>query len=372
MGGFEGADHINLHGVPLDMVQVTGHAAQWEADYALARSVGMHTVRESVGWRICAPVAARQMEFSRLDTAADAAQRQGMQVIWSLMHYGMPPDVRVTDADFADRFADFAAAVARRLRGRSAAAPVYNPINEIGFLAWALATQSTLGGECSERDGYVVKMALVQAAVRGMQAMRAEDPSARFMHIEPLIHVVAPHGQPELAPAASDFCAYQWQVWDMLLGRSEPQLGGAAAMVDCIGVNHYHDAQWEIGTGERLKWEENDGRRRPFAQLLQQAWARYGIPLVVAETSHCADKRAAWLNEIAAQTAAAMASGVGVEGLCLYPLVDRPGWNELAHWHRSGLWDAIDTGPETAAPWARRLASDYARALGHWQRQLPG
>ena len=55
------------------------------------------------------------------------------------MHYGRPADVDLFEDDFADRFADFAAAAARALRGTSDAAPVYTPINEISFLAWAIS-----------------------------------------------------------------------------------------------------------------------------------------------------------------------------------------------------------------------------------------
>jgi hypothetical protein len=31
--------------------------------------------------------------------------------------------------------------------------------------------------------------------------------------------------------------------------------------------------------------------------------------------------------------------GVPLEGLCIYPVVDRPDWDDPALWHNSGLWD---------------------------------
>lgn len=373
MAGFEGADHIDLHGHPIDMAAVTGHAAQFDADYRRAAALGLKTVRESVGWRVCAPHSYRRLDFSRLLQAADAAEAHGIQLLWTLMHYGTPPDVRVTDADLPSRFAEFAAAAAGQLRRHTGAASIYNPINEIGFLAWAMASRLIIGGDCSERNGYVVKSRLVQAALRGIEAIRAEDSGARFIHIEPLIHVVPPAGQPELARAAADFCAYQWQVWDMLIGREAPELGGTPAAIDWIGVNHYHDAQWEIGSGARLDWHSGDVRRRPFESLLHETWQRYGVPLVVAETSHVGAGRARWLDEMAAQTEAAMSAGAKVEGMCLYPAVDRPDWNDHAHWHHSGLWDAMAAGGDEsapAAPMARRLATDYAAALQRWQSRL--
>lgn len=370
MAGFEGADHIDLHGRPLDMADITGHASQFDADYRRAAALGLQTVRESAGWRICAPDSHRALDFSRVQRAADAAEAHAIQLLWTLMHYGTPPDVRVPDEDFAGRFADFAGAAARTLRRHTGVPSIYNPINEIGFLAWALSNRRIVGGECSERDGYVVKSRLVQAALLGIDAIRTEDPGARFIHIEPLIHVVAPAAQPELAHAATEFCRYQWEVWDMLIGAQRPELGGTRAAVDWIGVNHYHDSQWEIGTGARLDWNTGDARRRPFESLLTEAWHRYALPLVVAETSHVGIGRARWLDEMAAHTHGAMEAGAIVEGLCLYPAVDRPDWNNLAHWHRSGLWDAIAPGSDESAPpapGARRLALDYAVALQRWQ-----
>lgn len=373
MTGFEGADHVDIHGHPLDMVALTGHAAQFDTDYERVAALGIKTIRESIGWRVCAPLSYRSLDLSRMLMAADAAQAHGVQVLWTLMHYGTPPDVRVTDADFAHRFADFAAAVARHLRRFTGAASVYNPINEIGFLAWAMATQDKVGGHCIERDGYVVKSRLVRAALLGIEAIRAEDCGARFIHIEPLIHVVPPIGQPQLAQAAAEFCTYQWQVWDMLLGRQSSELGGTPAAIDWIGVNHYHDAQWEFGSGVALDWHNGDVRRQPFQNLLQEVWQRYGLPLVVAETSHVGVGRARWLDEMAAQTQAAMLAGARVDGICLYPAVDRPDWSDHTHWHHSGLWDAIAPGNDESAPaepLARRLATPYATALQHWQRRL--
>lgn len=373
MAGFEGADHIDLHGTPLDMAAVTGHADQFAADYQRAAALGLTTVRESAGWRICAADGRRRIDFTRMLRAASEAAEHGIQILWTLMHYGTPPDVKVTDADFADRFAEFAGAAAWQLRKHIGAASIYNPINEIGFLAWAMASQRILGGECGERDGYVVKARLVQAALRGMAAIRAEDPGARFIHIEPLIHVVPPVDEPGLAQAASDFCDYQWQVWDMLSGRIAPELGGAAEAIDWVGVNHYHDAQWEIGSGARLDWHTADPRRRPFASLLEQAWQRYRLPIVIAETSHVGVGRARWLDDIATQTELAIKAGARIDGLCLYPAVDRPDWNDHSHWHRSGLWDAVGAGNDEGAPavpMARRLAADYAAALRRWQTRL--
>jgi len=252
--------------------------------------------------------------------------------------------------------------------------PIYNPINEIGFLSWAAtetASFSSRPGASSRaseagslRSGYAIKRRLARASLAAIDAIRAIDPRARFLHVEPLVHVVAPAGRPELQPLADQVAAYQWQAWDLIAGRAEPELGGNAAALDLLGVNHYHSGQWEVLTEERLHWHERDPRRRPFAEQLAAAWRRYGRPLLVAETSHVGAGRAAWLEEIGAEVAAAQRAGVPVEGLCLYPLFDRPDWNDPGHWHHSGLWDHEG---DVDAP---ALVVDYAAALTRCQRSL--
>ena len=387
MAGFEGADHVNMRGEKLDMTDITGHVEQVEADYARLAALGIRSVRESVGWRVVEPRGDGRHDFSRLRRFAAAAERHGIQVMWTLMHYGTPPGLHIMSPDFVPRLRDFAAAAARELRRATGAPTIYTPVNEIGFLAWAVAHTGLIGGQSGRGprgealDGYAVKHRLVEAALAAIDAVSEVDRGARFLHVEPLVHVAAPHGRPDLRHAAETFNGYQWQAWDMLLGRLAPELGGSARAVDLIGVNHYHDAQWEFGGGA-LDWRARDPRRRTFSALLAEAWQRYRLPLVVAETSHVGGNRAEWLDEIAAETCRAADAGVPVQGLCLYPAVDRPDWNDLDHWHHSGLWDIVDAAAVAATREGdrirprvggrgvpRHLDAAYARTLADWQRR---
>lgn len=377
MGGFEGADHLDPQNRPLDMVQAHGHLAQLDEDYARAAAAGLRTVRESIGWRLCEPRPGR-FDLARPLQMARCARRHGLQILWTVMHYGTPPDVDLRDDALIERFAAFAAAVARALGGQGAEPPVYTLVNEIGFLSWAVSQTNMLGAyqggdgrQPSTRvSGYEVKRRLVRATLAATEAVRRIDPQARFLQVEPLVHVVAPRGRPELAPLAAQVAGYQWQAWDLLAGLAEPGLGGGPGMLDLLGVNHYHSGQWEVETEQRLWWHARDPRRRGLDALLQDAWQRYGRPLLVAETSHVGAGRAAWLSDVACQALHARAAGVPLLGLCLYPLVDRPDWNDASAWHHSGLWDVAQ--PPLARQALERLAHrPYARALALWQQRLP-
>ena len=356
MAGFEGADHLNAHAHPLDMVGTSGHAEQVEADFRNVADLGLRSVRESVGWR-CSTQDSGRLDLSRATRFAQAANRHDVQILWTLMHYGTPPGISIMDDSFCDRFVEFAATVARTLGPYSEWPPVYTPINEISYLSWAVCETSAFHPYIGDRrdsryttspDGYVVKKRLVKATLMAIDAMRREDSRARFLHIDPIVHVVAPRGATRsLRSEAIRFRGFQWQAWDMIAGLLEPDLGGSPEALDIVGLNHYHTAQWEFGTGRTLNWEAGDPRRRPFSRLVNDAWRRYRRPIVVAETGHVGGSRNRWVREIADEVARARRSGAVVDGICLYPIIGRPDWNDDQHWHRSGLWDS---GPEGVDP----------------------
>ncbi len=384
MAGFEGADHVNSQGRALDMVAASGHELRLDADYAALARLGIRSVRESVGWRLSERASAdvrpgsRRFDFSRSLRAADAAGMHGLQILWSLMHYGTPADVSLLDDAFCERFADFAAVAARALRGTCDEAPVYTPINEISYLAWAATCSEQIhpyrpdspahvDAEARGRDlGFELKCRLVRASLLAIDAIRAEDASARFLHVEPIIHVVPPAEAPWRLDDAARVASWQWQAWDMLRGTLRPEFGGSAGALDLLGVNYYHNCQWELDGG-RLEWHLRDPRRVPFSALLRQAAKRYGKNVIVSETSHVGIGRAEWIADVTDEVARARAGGIGVDGICVYPVVDRPDWEDAGHWHQSGLWDVLPDAPE---PFARRLNAPYARALRRAQRRL--
>src|SRR5690242_2199502 len=84
--GYEGADHINSAGQPLSMNDATRHGDRAYDDYLLLREFGIKTVRESVGWRSVERDG--RFDFSSVEARAHAARELGLQVIWTLCHYG--------------------------------------------------------------------------------------------------------------------------------------------------------------------------------------------------------------------------------------------------------------------------------------------
>lgn len=368
IAGFEGADHRNSSGTPVAMLDVTGHAKRYRANYAMLRALGIRAVRESVGW-------SRAEHDGRFDFGcalrrAEAARDAGLTIVWTLWHYGLPDGLDLFHPALTDRFAAFAHAAAAALDDRSLPAPIFCPVNEISFVAWAACESCFMHphrgapGRAASARGYALKQRLVHAALAGCDAIRDVIPSARMLHVDPLIHAVAPPDEPSRADEAARTRAFQFQAWDMLTGRLAPELGGAPRYVDYVGVNYYHGNQFEIGTERRLHWHLRDPRRIAFSALLHEAFGRYGRPLVIAETSHFGIGRDRWLVEIAADVRRAMREGVPVAGLCLYPVTDRPDWERPGDWHHSGLWDRVVANDGACF---ERLHLPYLRALRHVQ-----
>jgi beta-glucosidase/6-phospho-beta-glucosidase/beta-galactosidase len=359
MGGFEGACHINRFGTRLDLIAATQHDVQAAADYRLVRAVGMATVRDGVRWP--AVEHGGSYDFSSFVPMLRAALAEQVQVIWTLCHYGWPDDLDVFSAAWVDRFARYCGAVARVVADHTDQIPLYSPINEISFLSWAAGDVGGFIHPHARERGNELKRQLVRGAAAGIDAIWNVDRRARIVHVDPIIKVFPRRDRPDLVAEALEYDQSQFEAWDMLSGRTEPQLGGRPEYLDVMGLNFYHSNQWEHG-GDRLRWEDEprDERWVPLHQLLAGLHQRYQRPICLGETSHFGSGRARWIREIGTEVAAALRAGVPVEGVCLYPVIDRPDWEDANHWHNSGLFDLLHQPDGTLG---RVLNEEYAGAL---------
>lgn len=365
MAGFESSCQINSHGVRLDLIAATQHDHLIDEDYAQVTEMEIRTVREGMRWHLIDR--GRRMDFSSVLPMVEAAERHGIQVLWNLCHYGWPEEVNLLTSGFVERFARYCGAVARFISDHTDAAPFYVPINEISFLAWATGEKGYIFPYARGR-GHEIKQQLVRAAIAGMEAIWEVDPRARMIHVDPLIHVIPPKGRPELARAAADQRGRQFDAWDMLVGGLDPQLGGHPRYLDIIGVNFYHANQWEY-PDQRLRWEDSPRDRRwiPLRYLLAEVYDRYDRPMILSETSHFGAGRGRWIREVADEVHQARERGVPMEGICIYPIIDRPDWEDPNHWHNSGLWDLR---PDQADRLERVLCEEYAGELRRAQAAL--
>ncbi len=323
MAGFECSTHRLLTGRRLDVIASTRHDEAALSDYRQLRQHGIRTIRDGLRWHLVDKGQAGY-EWSSFLPMLRAAREAGMQVIWDLCHYGWPEDLDIWSPDFVDRFAGFAGAVARVVRAETDAVPLYCPVNEISFWAWAGGNVGYLNPHQRER-GPLLKRQLVRAAIAGIEAVRAVDPRARFVHAEPIIHILPRKGRPDDVDLVAKHMLGQWEAFDMLAGQLAPELGGRPDYLDVIGVNFYPDNQWvhEYGT---IPLGRHD--YRPFRNILASVSQLYNRPIIVAETGAEGSAGPAWLHYVAGEVRAAVAEGVPIHGVCLYPVLDYPGWDD--------------------------------------------
>lgn len=322
-GGFECSTHRLRTGRRLDIIASSGHDRFAEDDYRQLAGHGIRTVRDGLRWHLIerSPGA---YDWASIDPMLEAAQRSGTQVIWDLLHYGWPDALDIWSPGFVDRFARFARAAAQRVRAFSEDVPFYCPVNEISFSAWGGGDAGYLNPFASGR-GFELKVQLVRASIAAMHAILDVDERARFVHCDPAINVVAAPDRPNDSDAAEGHRQAQYQAWDMIAGASWPQLGGDARLLDIIGVNYYSNNQWIHG-GPTI--DVGHGEYRPLHRILMEIAARYGRPLMLAETGIEFDRRPEWLRYAASELALARRKGVQVEGLCLYPVLNHFGWDD--------------------------------------------
>jgi hypothetical protein len=356
LAGFECATGINRHGLWFDQIAATQHDLQADDDYRRLDQLGIHAVREGVRW----PLIDRRgrYDFSSVEPFVAAARRHGLEVIWDLFHYGYPPDLEPFSPLFSERFAAYCGAAARFLCAACEGPWYFTPMNEPSYFSWAAGQVGHFAPHLHGR-GSALKVALIRAAIRGIDAIRGVCREARIVNVDPICRVVPPHHRTDLAAGARDFNERAvFEAWDMLCGRSMPELGGSREHLGIVGVNYYATNQWEIGR-EEIPLAADDPRRVPLRRLVEQVWLRYGGELLITETGQADHLRPGWIADIAAEGGALLAGGIPLRGICLYPILGMPDWHERARWVRMGLWDLVAEG----AALRRRIHQPTLRAL---------
>lgn len=326
-GGFECSTHrLRGHdgeGARLDMLAAIGHDRFAEADYRQLSGLGIRTVRDGFRWHLI-ETSPGQYDMASIRPMLEAAARSRTQVIWDLLHYGWPDGLDIWSPRFVERFAAFAGACAHLVRSVSDDVPFYCPVNEISFFSWGAGDAGYLNPFANGR-GFELKVQLARASIAAMDAIWAVDPRARFVHCDPVINVIPDPSRPHEAQVAEGHRQSQFQGWDLLCGRMWPQIGGHPRYLDVLGVNYYFNNQWIHG-GPPI--DHGHPLYKPFRVILAETYARYGRPVTIAETGIEDGRRPAWFNYVLQESLAAMKAGVPLEGLCLYPIVNHPGWDD--------------------------------------------
>lgn len=340
MGGFECSTHCNSSGEQLDMIAATRHDEFALADYERLTNLGILTARDGLRWHLIEREPFRY-DFSSAADQVKAAKASGIQIIWDYFHYGYPHDIDIFTAEFVERFAAFSYAATEYLRCELGGDLIVCPVNEISFFSWTAGEKGLFYPYAIGR-GDLLKRNLVRSTIAGIDAAVEAAPAVRWMMTDPAIHVVPRGTSPEEIASAAGYRDAQFHAFDMIAGRRFPELGGAERYLDIIGLNYYVHNQWFDPDREPLPPDHPE--YLPLRSILSEYKLRYDRPMIIAETGIEDDLRPAWYRGVRGEVDAFSRTTDGLHGLCLYPVVNHPGWEDARHCH-NGLWDyADDTG----------------------------
>lgn len=355
MGGFECADHLNCHGEKVNLLQETQHDIRAEKDYCSVSEMGIGVVREGICWSEVER-SEGEFDFSEVLNRIRIAETYGIQQIWDLIHFGYPHGLFPTHPKFCERFEKLCIAFAQFYKIHVSRELLVIPINEISFLSW-------LSGEVrgtvpyAVHSGWDIKYHLCKAAIAGIRALKSIMPECRIIIAEPLIKI---HNNgvtdPDEVGRIND---YQYQAMDIIAGRLCPELGGHESFLDILGFNYYWNCQWTLHSGT-LPWPEpeDEKKRDPLYYLLKIAYERYKRPLFISETGHFGIGRIPWIEEITRECIKAIKNNIPLLGVCVYPVIDRPDWDDLRNYSNCGIFD-LD-------PDCNRIPNEgYIRAIIH-------
>jgi beta-glucosidase/6-phospho-beta-glucosidase/beta-galactosidase len=332
--GFECSSHRRRDGVRLDLIRATGHDRHVLRDYRLCKELGFGTVRDGLRWHLIEK-AAGQYDWSSWLPALEAAESVGLQVVWDLFHYGSPDHVDQAAEDFPERFTQFALAAVEVLRSVSSRPPVVCPLNEINFMSWAIEVDYFPRVGPDEVGWF--KRRLIRAATGAARAIRDRWPDASIVWAEPLVHIAPRSHRRAEVRAAEAARLGQFEAYDWIVGRAEPEFGGDPSLADLIGLNFYPHNQWYLD-GPTIPMGHHE--YRPLADMLVEVAERYGKPIFLSETGAEGSAKPSWLHYVCNEVREAIDRGADIRGICWYPITAYPGWDNSRH-ADTGLFSSI-------------------------------
>jgi beta-glucosidase len=340
-----GIENAFIPDMDVDELTWTRHRTRVPADLALAREAGADAIRYGITWPEV-ETAPGVYDWRAVDEAVTAAADLDIELIWDLVHFGVPAHLEggFLDPAFPDAFAAYAGAFAERYRG---AISKITPLNEPYITTYFRAGWGIWPPHLKGREGFARLLApIVIGLRRAIREVKRVAPETQIWLNDGADTFHALHASD--AAEAAFLTAQRYAVFDLLLDDAEARretgdwlvaAGFPASLVDdepvpvdVIGLDYYPETEHGFALGD-------DGApilsraEKPLglAATCRAYHARYGLPLFIAESSAPGDdaERRRWLAWNVDEIRAARASGVDVVGYTWWPLFDHVDWNSL-------------------------------------------
>lgn len=387
----------------IDEYELTDHYRQWRHDLDLVKQSGADLLRWGVPWYRVNPAPGR-FDWTWVDQVIDRMIELDIEPLVDLLHYGTPLwlDEQFANADFPDRFAEYAVAFADRY-GDSVTS--FTPVNEPMIHAQFAGEYAYWPPYLSGQAGlYRLTSAIALAASRaqrGIAEMLGER--AVFVHVDAGFRYVGDTDAPEHRARVERMRHQRFLAEDLIVGAVDgthplipdlsangvtdkvlSELGSHPALPDVMGVNYYPLNSTEVfeagihhGGGFADPRPVRDDGTRGLVEVLRNYSDRYGAPVMLTETCVTAsvDARMKWLNSSVDAVLGLRAAGTDVIGYTWWPLFDMYEWTwrhssapREAHRLAMGLYDLAETDQglarveNTLAERFRALAAEHGAA----------
>ena len=375
-----------------DQTVRSGHQRRIE-DLDLFAALGFKALRYPVLWERIAPHAPDAFDWGWTDLRLARIRELGLRPVAGLLHHGSGPRyTSLLDPDFPELFRRFARAAAERYPWVEDWTPVNEPLTTARFAALYGHWHPHAADERAFWTAVLNQIAGVQQA---MTEIRAVNPAARLVQTEDLGRTYATRA---LAHQAEFDNTRRWMSWDLLTGRVTREhplwarldafgladrlraLVDAPCPPDVIGVNHYLTSDrfldhrvdrypaHRIGGNDFLAYADVEAVRVALPApgglegALEEAWARYGLPLAVTECHNgCTrEEQVRWLRDAWETAERLRTRGVEVRAVTAWALLGAFDWNSLltreAGHYEVGAFDVRAPEPRPTA-----LAAELAR-----------
>jgi beta-glucosidase len=351
----------------LDEYVLTQHDRFWRDDLRRIADTGCRHLRYGIPWYRVNP-APGVFDWSWTDEALPyLVQDLGIAPILDLVHYGAPLwlDGTFLAPDYPQRVAEYAAAVARRY---GSLVRSWTPLNEPLLHAHRSGRTGAWPPHRRGERGYAaVAFSLAEGIARTIDAIRAESPDARVVHVEAVSsYVVAdasleeaaiiPRAMPHLVAdlvqgrLTDSHVLHGWLLDRGVASNRIEALAGSRRVIDVWGVNWYPQfSHYRIeGAPGATRQHKVPGTRHDLADLLRDIHRRTGVPVMVTETSvhGRVHQRLPWVGELERLAFELRSEGLPLVGITWFPAFSLVSWDYRrgrrpaeAYLTHFGLWD---------------------------------
>ncbi|WP_224995595.1 family 1 glycosylhydrolase [Cesiribacter sp. SM1] len=368
------------------------------SDLELIAALGIKTLRYPVVWESVAPNGLKKADWSWVDERLEKLQGLGITPIAGLLHHGSGPSyTSLTDPDFAEKFTEYAVAVAERYPWLELFTPINEPLTTARF--------SCLYGHWypHSRDAQSFSTALLnqcKATVMAMKAIKRIIPNAQLVQTEDMGKC---HSTKKMAYQCRFENERRWSSLDLLCGKIQEnslmtgyllELGKVSEKEleyfssnhyapDIIGINHYitserfldenmqHYPAWSHAGNGRDRYADVDvvradiNKRAGHYNILKEAAERYNLPLALTEVHLGAtrEEQLRWFMEAWNAVCKLKHEGVDIRGITAWSMLGAYDWNTLLtqknNFYESGVFDVRSGKPRpTALAWLiKKLAN---------------